>query len=179
MLKRSLAVAVVLCVAAGCASESTEQLGGVASPQLSSQDNTFFRNITEANLTEIQSSQMALQSAKSPDVKGFAQQMISDHETAAAQLDAVAKSKGVQLPKMLDDSHKDMVDGLNGKTGDDFDKAYIEMQIKAHQEAINLDQDEADNGTDPDVKSTAAGLLPTLKHHLNMAQQIQTKMMGM
>jgi putative membrane protein len=179
MLKRSLALAAVLCVAAGCGSESTEQLGGMASPQLSSQDNTFFRNITEGNLTEIQSSHLALQMAKSPDVKDFAQQMISDHQTAATQVDAIAKSKGAVLPKMLDGSHKDMVDALNGKSGDDFDKAYIDLQIKAHQETINLDQDEADNGTDPDVKSTAAGLLPILKHHLNMAQQIQTKMMGM
>ena len=179
MLKRSLTAAAILCLAAGCGMESTEKLGGMASPNLSSQDNTYFRNITMGNLTEIQSSQMALQMAKGSQVKEFAQQMINDHDTATTQVEAVARSKGVTLPKMLDTDHKDMVSALDGKSGDDFDKAYMELQVKAHQSTINVDQDEADNGNDADVKSLAAGLLPVLKGHLQMAQQIQTRMMGM
>ena len=179
MLKRTLAAVTVLCLVAGCGEESTEKLGGMPSQTLSSQDNNYLRDITVSNLTEIQSSQMALQMSSNPQVKDFAQQMITDHTTAGTRVAAVASSKGATVPKMLDDKHKDMVDTLQGKSGTDFDKAYVDLQVKAHQATINLDQDEADNGNDPDIKSTAAGLLPTLKEHLNMAQRLQSNMMGM
>ncbi len=179
MIKRTLAVAAVLCLAAGCGEQKTEDLGGMRSQTLSKQDNNYLRDIAQGNLTEIQSSQMALQSSSNPAVKEFAQEMITDHNTAGTTVGSVAMSKGAKLPTMLDTDHKDMVDALDGKTGDDFDRAYVAMQIKAHQATINVDEDEANNGNDGDLKSTAAGLLPTLKHHLMMAQKLQSNMMGM
>ena len=180
MFKRStVAVAAVLFLAAGCGSQTTEQLGGMRSPSLSEQDNDYLRDIAQGNLTEIQSSQMALQDSSSPAVKDFAQQMINDHETATTTVGSVARSKGAKLPTLLDTDHKDMVDSLSGKTGADFDKAYVALQVKAHQATINVDQTEADNGGDADLKSTAAALLPILKQHLVMAQKLQSNMMGM
>ena len=178
MYKRTLAMTAVLCLAAGCGMEKTEQLGGMRSSTLSDQDNGFIRDITEGNLTEIQSSQMALQQASSPQVKEFAQMMISDHTMAGSQIETVAKSKGAGVPKMLDSDHKDMVDGLKGKTGADFDKAYVTLQVKAHQEAVNVDQAEADNGNDGDLKSAANGLLPQLKGHLDKILALQSNMSG-
>jgi putative membrane protein len=179
MLKRTLAVAAALCLVAGCGMEKTEDLGGMRSPTLSEQDNGFIRDITMGNLTEIQSSQMALQMSSSQPVKDFAQHMINDHTMANNTIDTLAKSKGAAVPKMLDSDHKNMVDGLKGKSGSDFDKAYVSLQIKAHQEAINVDQAEADNGNDGDLKSAANGLLPQLRMHLDEAQKLQSGMNGM
>ena len=176
MLKRTLAAAAVLCLAAGCGSQTTEQLGGMPSSTLSGQDNTYFRNITEGNLTEIRSSQMALQSAGSPQVKTFAQKMIADHTSAETQVAAVAQTKGVKLPTMLDEKHKDLVASLDGKSGTDFDKAYLDLQVKAHQATINENTDEANNGNDADVKSLAITLSPVLKEHLEMAEKLQNGM---
>ena len=178
MLKRTLSAAAVLCLAVGCASESDAQLGGKDSSTLSKTDNTYFRGITEGNLTEIQSSQMALQQSSNPRVKEFAQTMINDHTSAGTSVMSIAQSKNVVPPTMLDSSHKEMVQTLDGKSGADFDKAYLDLQVKAHQATINLDQDEADNGNDPDVKNLATTLLPTLKGHLSMAKKLQSDMMG-
>ena len=114
-------------------------------------------------MTEIQSSQMALQQSSNPRVKEFAQTMINDHTSAATSVMSVAKSKDVVPPMTLDTAHKDMVKTLDGKSGSDFDKAYLDLQVKAHEMTINLDQKEADNGNDPDVKNLATTLLPTLK----------------
>ncbi len=175
-----MAAAAVLCIAVGCDSQTTESLGGSRGPSLTKQDNDYFRDITESNLTEIQSSQMALQMSSSPQVKEFAQKMINDHQTAGTQVAAVAKTKDVTPPTMLDGSHKDMAASLNGKSGADFDKAYVDLQVKSHEATINIDQDEADNGNDGDVKNLANTLLPTLQQHLMMAKKLQSgNMSGM
>lgn len=180
MFKRSsFAVAALLCVAVGCGEEKTEDLGGMRSQSLSKQDNNYIRDIAQGNMTEIQSSQVALQSSNNPAVKAFAQHMVTDHNTDATTMMSVVSAKGAKAPTMLDTDHKDMVQSLNGKSGADFDKAYVDLQVKAHEATINVDQDEADNGNDPDLKSAAAGLLPQLKEHLMAAQKLQANMSGM
>lgn len=179
MLKRTLATAAALCMAVGCAAEKTEDLGGMRSATLSSQDNAFIRDLSMGNMTEIQSSQMALQATNNPQVRQMAQNMITDHQAAASSVESIAGAKGARVPTQLDSAHKDMVEALRGKSGDDFDKAYVKLQAKAHEEAINVDQAEADNGTDPDLKATANQLLPVLKKHMTMVHELDAKMSGM
>jgi putative membrane protein len=178
MFKRSLAMSAALCLAVGCGEQSTESLGGSRSPTLSKMDNDYFRDIAESNMTEIQTSQMAENVSKNTAVLEFAQMMINDHTSAGSAVEACAGSKGAGLPKMLDDEHKELIKTLDGKTGADFDKAYMALQIKAQEMTINVDQAEADNGNDTDVKALAHSLLPTLKAHLSRAKKVQTALMG-
>jgi putative membrane protein len=166
------AVAALFFMLAGCA-QSTEQLGGSPSPTLNDMDNNFFKTITVANMAEIDSSRLALTKSQSTAVRDFAQKMIDDHTMASNEVAAVAAYKQVMLPSQLDSQHQVILDDLKGKSGADCDKAYIDFQVKAHQETINADQDEANNGTDTQVKGLAAKLLDTLKMHLQMAEKIQ------
>ncbi len=175
MVKQSLSLAAAFCLLAGC-SQSTEQLGGRDSVMLSSGDNSFFKNITIGNETEIESSQLATTQSQNASVKDFAQSMIKDHHMAGEKVSALARDKSVMLPTKLDDSHQKMVDELKGKSGAEFDKAYTDLQIAAHKDTISLDEDEANNGSDPQVKALANELLPTLRMHLQMAQQLQPGM---
>jgi putative membrane protein len=62
------------------------------------------------------------------------------------------------------------------KTGKDFDKAFIDAAVKDHQKAIELFQNEADRGTDTQLKAFAKKTLPTLREHLKQAQDLQTKL---
>jgi putative membrane protein len=59
---------------------------------------------------------------------------------------------------------------LQGMSGSDFDKAYMEAMVKDHQKDIDEFQREADSGKDADVKSFASETLPTLREHLQMAK---------
>ena len=183
MLNRTLAaastIAALMCLTAGCGEQTTEQLGGMRSPTLSSADNDYLRDITVSNLTEMQSSELAKRVSTNPRVVGFADHMINDHRSAASTVQTVADTKGATLPKTLDTDHQDMLKGLEGKTGTDFDKAYMDLQVKAHVSAVNIDEAEANNGADPDVKAAASSLLPTLQAHLSDAKQIQSMLAGM
>jgi putative membrane protein len=118
-----------------------------------------------SNLFELQSSTLALEKASSEDVNAFAQQMIADHTKAAQDMTAAAAEEGVAPETDLDDPHQKILDGLNDLEGQDFDSAYIQAQVQAHDEAVALFESYATNGAEGPLKSFAAATLPTLKAH--------------
>ena len=61
-------------------------------------------------------------------------------------------------------------------TGAAFDRGFIEAQVKAHQEAITLFEQQAQNGADADIKAFAQKQLPGLRNHLKQAQDLQAKL---
>ncbi|MGF6817654.1 putative outer membrane protein [Paraburkholderia atlantica] len=63
--------------------------------------------------------------------------------------------------------------------GNEFDAAYVEqVGVEAHQRAVDLFQQQSESGTDAQLKAAAAKALPTIKHHLEMAQQLAGKLKG-
>jgi putative membrane protein len=51
-------------------------------------------------------------------------------------------------------------------SGDNFNKSYIESQLKAHEKTVSLLEKEISWGQDADAKAFAQSVLPTVKHHL-------------
>jgi putative membrane protein len=174
----SLALAAIF---TGC--QSSEDTAAKPSPTPaeaapSMMDNTFFKDIALANMTEIQSGQEALNRSKDPLIRQLARHMIDDHTAAQNQLEKLAASKGVELPTELTSSDQTMVDNLRMENGGDFNRDYVNDQVKAHEQAIAEVKKEANDGTDPDAKILAQQLLPTLEHHLEMAKQAQASLSG-
>lgn len=138
----------------------------------SSQD--FVQKAAIGGAFEIQSSQLALDRAKDPDVEQFAQTMIDDHTRINEQSNAtLAKSSVDQaaIHEGLDSAHQKMLDKLSKvPAGIKFDRAYMDAQRQAHDEAVNLFSAYAQSGDDPALKDFAARTLSTLKHHQEMAQ---------
>src|SRR3546814_3376012 len=56
-------------------------------------------------------------------------------------------------------------ENFSEKTGDDFDKEYIDQMVKDHRDVIDDFEEEAREGNDPEIKSWASGKLTTLRHH--------------
>jgi putative membrane protein len=46
------------------------------------------------------------------------------------------------------------------------------MQVSAHKDAVSLFERYAKGGDDPKLKDWASKMLPTLRHHLEMAQNL-------
>src|SRR5712671_2681649 len=76
------------------------------------------------------------------------------------------------LPTGLDAEHQKKLDELKAKSGKEFDRAYDQMQLQAHEEAVALFSDYARNGDNPDLKAWAAKTLPHLREHLEMAKKL-------
>jgi putative membrane protein len=177
MIKPMAIAASILLFLGGC-SQSMQDLGGSPSANLSDGDNSWFKTIAISNTLEINTSKLALQESQNADVKQFAQHMIDDHTAAGEKVSTLAAQKGVTLPTQLDSMHQSLYDDLQTKSGNDFDKAYVDLQVKAHNQTIAADESEANNGLDPQVKQLATDLLDTLKMHLSMAEKMQSGMSG-
>ncbi|WP_175687222.1 DUF4142 domain-containing protein [Burkholderia anthina] len=137
-------------------------------------DAEFVDKAALAGKTEVQASQLALKQAQSADVRAFAKRMVADHGKANATLNEIAARLGMkpQIEQITDPD----VEALRGKSGHDFDVAYVAaVGPDAHRKAIALFEGEARDGKDAQLRAFARSTLPTLRHHLSMAQTVERK----
>jgi len=135
-------------------------------------DSRMMVDIAHANLAEIDTGKLALEKSQSDTVKKFAQQMIDDHTAALKELQTLAQSKGVKLPDSPDMKHKTMATALRAMSGTSFDNQYMKRSgIDDHQATLTLLKKVQANAKDADLKAMAGKMLPTVQHHLQMAQQ--------
>lgn len=135
----------------------------------------FVNKVAISDMFEIHSSQLALSKQADADTKPFAEKMVTDHQKTSSELKSLVDSGKVKmtLPTALDAPHQKMLDDLKVKSGNDFDQAYDQTQVKAHQDAVALFEAYANRGDDPEFKSWAAKTLPHLTEHLSMAQKLK------
>ncbi|MCB8838696.1 DUF4142 domain-containing protein [Aurantimonas sp. VKM B-3413] len=128
-----------------------------------------------SNSFEIESSNLALQKSKSQAVHDFAKTMVNDHSAAGDKLKAAVKQSkmDVAVPNGLDARHKQMLNDLQAAPSDSFDAKYIQMQSKAHDEAVALFTAYSKNGEKGPIREFATKTLPTLKQHKQMVQKLQ------
>lgn len=139
-----------------------------------SQDSSFVDDASAAGVGEIQAGQLAQEKGVAQDVKTFADMMVKDHTAANDKLKAIAQSKKMEVsadPAVMD-KIKTMI--LDLRTAKSFDQAYANNQVKAHEAAVKLFQDEATNGKDADLKAFATATLPKLEEHLSHAKILAT-----
>jgi putative membrane protein len=139
-------------------------------------DSEFAVAAADGGLMEVQLGELAQKNAASADVKKFGEMMVKDHGKAGEELKTLASQKNITLPAMLGDEKQKKYDDLAKKTGKDFDKAYISFMVDDHKEDISEFEEAAKECKDADVKAWAGEKLPTLKHHLEMAEAIDKKM---
>ena len=143
---------------------------------------SFMMKAAMTDMLEIMSSQTALQKSSNEEVRRFAQMMIDDHTRTSEELKTLAASKNVTLPTGVSSKQQAMMSKLNGAAaGMDFDREYMKMQVKAHEDAVKLFQKQANDtdAEDADAKAFAAKHLPALQGHLTMARTMYNGMKGM
>ena len=145
---------------------------GVAHADTSNPDKDFVMKAAKAGIAEVAEARIALKNSQRPDVQMFARRMIADHTKANEQLKTIAKEQGMELPNAPDDEELMHIKQLGALAGEDFDKAYIEKEVKDHQAAVVLFAHESDNGQNAQLKSFATATLPTLKEHDKMANAL-------
>jgi putative membrane protein len=142
---------------------------------VSSADKIFATDAAQGGVAEVEMGQLALQKGTSPQVKQFAQRMVTDHTQANQELMQLAKSQNLDLPAQVDSKHKSDMDRLRGMSGTAFDTAYMQHMLQDHQKDLAEFQKQAQSGSDPGLKSFAAKYLPVLQQHLQMAQSTASK----
>ena len=134
------------------------------SSSLSAKDKTFMHKAAKGGMMEVAMGRLAEQNGQSDDVKSFGKRMVTDHSKANDELKSIAAQKGVKLPS------KEPTEKWSS------DKAYINMMVKDHEKDLAEFQDEANNGSDPDVKKFAEDTAKVVQEHLDLAKQTQSKL---
>ena len=138
-------------------------------------DAMFMVRAAEISGEEVRLGQLAQQKAVTADVKELGKLMETDHSKAMQDLTAMANRKYINIPTTPTEDSKDAYNKLSEKTGTDFDKAYTDMMVKGHKDAIDLFEKAAANCTDSEIKNWASAVLPHLRQHLDHAMAAQEK----
>ena len=131
----------------------------------------FVKEAATSDMFEIQSSQLAQERGNAAE-KSFAATMIADHQKTSNDLKSMTSGGDVkaELPNALDSSHQSEIDKLKSLKGADFSSRYDSDQVSGHKEAVSLFERYAKGGEDSKLKDWAGKTLPSLQHHLEMAQ---------
>ena len=174
MYKLVLSSAVALFLLAPAHGQSVGEKSGVNSALgISPTTQDFVTEAANSDMLEIGSSKLA-QEKGSADDKKFAGQMITDHTKTTNELKGMVESGDVkaQIPASMDSSHQSKLDKLRDAKQDNFSNDYASMQVSAHKDAVSLFERYSKSGDNPKLKDWAGKTLPTLQHHLEMAQQL-------
>ena len=132
----------------------------------------FLARAASGDLFEIQSSQMALQTSTNPAVRNFANLLIADHTRMSQATMAAARSAGIVPPPPAILPEQQAMLGQLSAAGPNFDVAFRDAQITAHQGALGLMQNYAASGDVPALRTAAQQAIPTIQMHLAQAQAL-------
>lgn len=124
------------------------------------------------DIYEITSSMMAQKHAADPRVKAFATMLIADHTKLTNATLTAAKGAGVMPPPPeLSPMQKDMISQLIA-AGPNFDRVFLQQQMTAHQQALQLQNGYAASGDVPALKAGAASAVPVIQGHIAELQRM-------
>ena len=146
--------------------------GAADASSVSKVGHDFLNKAAMTDMAEKKMAQLALDKASGGQVKSYAQKMIHDHTQTSQKLMPIASGDGVTPPSALDKEHQATFQRLEGLSGAAFDREYMQVQVQAHQKAIDLYQSAAEQADDKEIQNFAKATLPTLKQHLADARQV-------
>lgn len=133
-------------------------------------DDKFLHDAAAGGMMEVELGHLAMERAASAEVKAFGQRMVMDHGRANQQLTQIATSKGMTLATKLPPDMQQMRDRLARLSGAEFDRMYVRHMVEDHKKDVSDFEKQAENGTDPSLRTFAQQTLPTLREHLTLAE---------
>jgi len=133
-------------------------------------DAEFVVDAADDGMLEVQLAELARTKSSSAVIKEMAVLLIADHSLANDELKALAIQKNITLPTGMGEKNQKTYNDMNQKTGADFDNAYADLMVDDHQHDIKEFKKAADDCKDADIKAWAAGKVPALEHHLEVAK---------
>jgi putative membrane protein len=172
-MKRLIAFGCLILATPALAQSMGEKTGVNSTLGISPTTADFIKEVAISDMFEIQSNQLALDKGTASE-KAFAKQMITDHTKTSTELKTLVTSEKVkaELPTALDSSHQSKLDKLKDESGKTFNSDFNSLQVSAHKDAVSLFERYAKRGDNAALKNWAGKTLPTLRHHLDMAQKL-------
>ena len=130
----------------------------------------FANTMAASDQFEIESGKLAQDKVTTPALKSFAAQMVKDHTASTAKLKTAAAAANVTPAPALTAEQNANLAALRTATGAEFDAAYKQQQVAAHQQALATLQGYAANGEAASLKTFAADTAKVVEGHLKEIQ---------
>ena len=171
-MKRSMIALGCILVAGPALAQSIGERTGVNSALgISPTMADFIKEAANSDMLQIAAATLAQEKGNAEE-KRFAEQMMTDHSKTSSDLKSLVSSGAVMadIPTALDSSSQKKLDKLRDTRRQAFASEYDPMQISVHKEAVSLFERYSKSGDNPKLKDWAGKTLPTLQHHLDMAE---------
>jgi uncharacterized protein (DUF305 family) len=146
-------------------------------------DRNFIANMIAHHQGAVDMAKLALTNAKHQELKDMANDIISAQEAEIAEMTSWQKDWGypsTSSDNMMDHGAMGMMDDmanmtteLEGKTGDEFDKAFIEQMIMHHQSAIDMAAPGEQNAQHQEVKDLTKAIVTAQTKEIQQMKQWQ------
>jgi putative membrane protein len=147
--------------------------GGNNSGDPTSVDFNFIIAASYINHGEIIHGQMATTQGENQSVRDFGQALVTRFTEAQDELVAVGAAVQANVPSQTDSAHNGVTALFESLQGPNFDVAFVDYQLSELQRAIELYQQELNNGNSQPVKEYAEKYLPYLQEFLQTATDIR------
>ena len=128
------------------------------------------------NAGEIRLAELALKNSENPEVKEYAQMMITDHSKANDELSQVAKNHNIDFPPAPPAAAVEMSKTLLDLKGEEFDKKYMGEVVTGHTNDLAAYKKAKGEVKDHLLKEYVDGTETIVAEHLKKAKQIDDKL---
>lgn len=144
-------------------------------------DANIFFLLDNANMLDSTAGAVAATKGTNSEVREFGKQMMRDHHTLRKDGQGLAEKLKIIPEASANDNSKAQYDKtmatLNGATkGKDFDRAYIDNEVAAHEQVLQALVDGMAAAQSAELKNFIQKAAPKIQSHFDMAKPLQEKM---
>lgn len=181
-------IVLILCVSPFVLAQQTSSAPAPApipfptpTPTVTLSDAQVAEILVTINEAEIEAAKMAKSHAKSNEVQDYAKMMKNEHEVNKAETKKLAKKQDFGMKDSdLEDLIEDEAEASNKnlkKNKNNFDKVYIDQQIKMHEKALTtIKETLLPNTKNPALKEHLMNTQKAVTAHLEHARAVQIKL---
>jgi len=138
----------------------------------------FVKKAAQGGMFEVEAGTLAVEKASNAEVKEFGSMMVTDHGKANEELKAIAQAKGMEIPTDVGEDYKEKLDKLNNASGAEFDREYMDIMVKDHEEDVEKFKKMSGKIEDPELKAWIDKTLPVLEQHHARAKELSKTVEG-
>jgi putative membrane protein len=124
----------------------------------------------------IEMAKLAEQKSNTASIRRFASRISQEHQRSIDQIKSLAQARNYALAEALMPEQQSAYDDLAGLSGGDFDRQFLEAEIRNLESAVQLYQGGSNQLPDNDLRAFAVQTLPTLRDQVQTARDLLRNM---
>lgn len=127
-----------------------------------------------SDLFEIESARLAIEKSRDDGIRGFARMLLRDHGLSTQRLTAAARSAQPRLNARpsLNRAQRADIDALRRADAGEFDRLFLDQQMRAHETALSLVTDFASSGDVESLRLHASQVAGPILQHLQQVRSL-------